>query len=434
MRKSMIAAVLAASSLLLASCAMPADDPNFDANAGLGGEEGEALASAAAADQAAMQAAFAAPTSIGVDVPLSAAPESGLTVVSLTSGTEYEGVFETSLAEAAEVLGWTVETVPVDLADPTSIATAFDEAVAAAPAGIHITGSMTEALVESLPAAETAGVPVVCTGCSGEPGGGITDTSIDGTAQNTEWGIVMASYVLANQYTGEDAGVQVFALPGGAYTDFNLQFSTTLLDQCRNCSSTESLVDPTLLDLTDPTAVADFVAMEMSTALGSWALLDSGSLSTGVSDLLANDPTLLAPVVIIGRGAAAADIEALKALGGAGPDLGAVASASPGASPEAVEGEAVEGEDGADAAAAAGRTPEEAAALQAWIAIPQPIVAWRVIDQFARISAGGELATGPLPSQLLTGANAADAVVDENGNYIGIADYKEQFTALWGVQ
>ena len=40
----------------------------------------------------------------------------------------------------------------------------------------------------------------------------------------------------------------------------------------------------------------------------------------------------------------------------------------------------------------------------------------------------------PLPSQLLTGANAADAVVDENGNFIGIADYKEQFTALWGVQ
>ena len=81
-----------------------------------------------------------------------------------------------------------------------------------------------------------------------------------------------------------------------------------------------------------------------------------------------------------------------------------------------------------------GRTPEEAAALQAWIAIPQPVMAWRVIDQFARLIGGGEPVVAPLPSQLLTGANAADAVVDENGNYIGIADYQDQFKALWGVQ
>ena len=60
-------------------------------------------------------------------------------------------------------------------------------------------------------------------------------------------------------------------------------------------------------------------------------------------------------------------------------------------------------------------------------------MAWRVVDQFARIIGGAELATGPLPSQFLTGANAADAVLDENGNFVGIADYQDQFKALWGV-
>jgi methylmalonyl-CoA mutase cobalamin-binding subunit len=79
-------------------------------------------------------------------------------------------------------------------------------------------------------------------------------------------------------------------------------------------------------------------------------------------------------------------------------------------------------------------TPEEAAALQAWTTIPVPVMGWRVVDQFARILGGDPLADGPLPSQLLTVANAADAVVDENGNYIGIADYQDQFTALWGVK
>ena len=79
-------------------------------------------------------------------------------------------------------------------------------------------------------------------------------------------------------------------------------------------------------------------------------------------------------------------------------------------------------------------TPEQASSLQAWIAIPQPVMAWRVVDQFARLIGGGEPATGPLPSQLLTGENAPTAVLDENGNYIGIADYQDQFKALWGVK
>jgi ribose transport system substrate-binding protein len=427
MRKSLVAAALTASALLLASCAMPADDPNFDPNAGVNNEENAALASAAAADQAGMESALVPPTSLGIDSPLTSAPAEGAVIVSLTDGTEYEGVFETSLAEAADVLGWTVESVVVDAADPAAAATAFDEAVAAQAAGIHITGGFVDALAGSLPAAEAAGIPVICTGCSGEPAGGITDTSINGTEQNIEWGKVLASYILANQYEGEDAGAQVFALPGGAFSDFNLQLSTTLIDQCRNCSATESFVDPTFLDLTDPASVSAFVVGEMSTALGAWAVLDSGALSSGVADALASDPTLLAPVVLTGRGASAADIASLQSLGGAAaPAAEASAAASPAASEEA----AAEGEE----VAPAGRTPEEAAALQAWIAIPQPVMAWRVIDQFARIIGGGEPVVGPLPSQLLTGANAADAVLDENGNFIGIADYQDQFKALWGVQ
>jgi hypothetical protein len=38
-----------------------------------------------------------------------------------------------------------------------------------------------------------------------------------------------------------------------------------------------------------------------------------------------------------------------------------------------------------------------------------------------------------LPSQLLTVVTVADAALDEDGNYIGVANYKELFTQLWGV-
>ncbi len=479
MRASLVKVAIAASAaLVLASCAMPADDPNYNANAGLGGDS-SAAASAAAEDQAALDSAIAAPTSIGVDAPLAGPVPADISIVSLTDGSEYEGVFETALAEAGGVLNWVVETVPVDMADPASIQAAFDAAVAKKAGGIHITGAMADSLLDNLTAAEAAGVPVICTGCSsgtaavaadataaateaatgeataaateaaateaaateavdvaGATPAGITDASIDGTAQNVEWGNVLSTYVVANQYAGEDAGVQVFVMPGGALNDFNSAFDTNLLDLCRNCSSTQSVVDPTMVDLTDPAAIGTFVDGEMAVSLGAWALLDTGSLSNGVADTLAADPTLLAPVTLIGRGAAASDIAALQALGGAAPGATAAATSaaatSAAATAAATEAAAT---DGATAAAAeAGRTPEQAAALQAWIAIPQPVMAWRVIDQFARIIGGEPLATGPLPSQLLTGANAADAVLDANGNYIGVADYQDQFKALWGVK
>lgn len=437
MRKSLLAAATATAALLLASCAMPADDPSYNASgAGLDSAE----ASAVAADQDALTALLQAPTSIGVDAPLAAAPAKGATIISLTDGSDYSNVFETSLAEAGDALGWTVESVVVDPADPTAAGTAFDAAVAKKPAGIHITGLFADALATNLPAAETAGIPVICTGCSGDPANGITDTSINGTAQNTTWGSAMATYVVQNQYEGEDAGVQYFSIPGGAISDFNTQFNATLLNQCRNCSATESLVDPTMVPLTDPESIVSFVSSEMSTALGSWALLDTGALSAGVFDALSTDPTLLTPVVVIGRGAAANDIEALKALNGAGPAMDGSAtagSASPEASVEATPAASPEasasGDGAVDDSLTGGRTPEEAATLQAWIGISQPVMAWRVIDQFARIIGGAELATGDLPAQLLTGTNVADAVLDDSGNYLGVADYQDQFKALWGL-
>lgn len=435
MRKSLVAAVLTTAALALASCAMPADDPNFDASAAA---VDPADASAAAVSEAALDAALAAPTSLGVDAPLTTPAPADIAIVSLTDGTEYQGVFETSLAEAAAALNWTVESVPVSLADPTGIATAFDDAVAKKPGGIHITGGMADALAASLPAAETAGIPVICTGCSAATPG-VTDASIDGTDQNLVWGQAMATYVVnAGQEMGQSATVQIIPVPGGAATDFNTAFNDSLSSQCRECGATVSTLDPTMVDLTDPAAVTAFVVGELSVSMSGWALLDSGALSGGAVDALATDPTLLSPVAVVGRGAAAADVASLQALGGGAGVPAESAAASPSAAPSAeasVEASAeasaaVEGDTGESI----GMTAEQAASLQAWIAIPQPVMAWRVIDQFARLIGGGEPATGPLPSQLLTGANAADAVLDANGNFIGIADYQDQFKALWGVK
>ncbi len=407
MRKSIVVAVIAAAALTLASCAMPADDPNYNAEAALTGDDPSAAASEAAADAAALDTLLLAPTSLGVETPLSAPPAKDAVIISILNSGPLDAVVGAAMDEAATTLGWTHETVTVDSSDPAAAATAFDEALGKNPAGIHISGEFLDSLTVSLPAAETAGIPVVCTGCSGEPAGGITDTSIDGTAQNVQWGDVLATYVDDNQYENEDAAVQVFVLPGGAIADFNSEFDTKLVDLCVECQTSQSIVDPTFTDLTDPVAIAEFLSSEMSISLGAWALLDAGSLGGDAAAALAEDPTLLAPVTVIGRAPSAADIASLAALASA-------------ASPAPVD-------------PSLGRDMDQAKALQAWIALPLPVMGWRVMDQFARIIGGDAIETGPLPSQLLTGANAADAVLDADGNYIGIADYQEQFTTLWGI-
>ncbi|MFM8154995.1 MAG: hypothetical protein ACKOAF_02810 [Actinomycetes bacterium] len=407
MRKPLGAlATLAAASLALAACAMPADDPNFQSGSGIGGDV-EAAAEANAVGTAALDALVAAPAGIGVDAPLAAAPKKGAEIVSITDGSDYEAVTEKAMAAAAEALGWKFTSVTADPADPTAVAAAFDAAVEGKASGIHFGGEFYDSVMMSLPNAESAGIPVICTGCTGEPGGGLSDTSINGTAENFAWADAMASYVNTNQWKGEAAGVQIFVAPGGAINDFNTQFDTSLVNQCRECSTMQSMFDPTMTDLTDPAAVATFIAGEMGTSLGAWALIDSGAYSSGVAEALTTDPTLLAPVTLLGRGASASDIEALKALGGAAPE------ADP---------------------AATSRTPEQAAALQAWIAIPLPVMGWRVIDQFARLIGGEAAANGPLPAQFLTGGNVGEAVLDADGNFIGVADYEAQFLALWGVK
>jgi hypothetical protein len=148
MRKSLVAAVLAASSLVLASCAMPADDPNFNAAEAAFPGEASAEAEAATGASDSVTAALAAPSTIGVDSPLAAAPAAGSLIVSLSDGSEQDALLSASMAEAAKTIGWEFQEVagldPADLF--TTAPAAFEEALALKPAGIHISGAYVDAM------------------------------------------------------------------------------------------------------------------------------------------------------------------------------------------------------------------------------------------------------------------------------------------------
>lgn len=437
MRRSLVAAVFVASSVVLASCAMPADDPNWNAEAADAEVFAEDDAEAAAAEEEAVSGlddALVNPTSIGVDAPLTATPEPGGVIVSLVDGTASDELLTASMAEAAESFGWTVETVEGAESEITA-PDAIDEAVAMAPAGIRITGSFLEAMTPGLDAAAAAGIPVICTGCGVEVPASVTDATLNGSAQNIAWGELLAAYVFANKASDEDAGVEVFRSVGDAIADFASAFDGELSTLCRECSTTDEPIDEYVDD------VPFFVSDTMSISLGRWALFTSGDLSAGVPEAL-ETTDVFEPIVTIGRAPSAADLEVLLATPAvdvpASGDAGATDGADEIAADEAAAAEEETAALGDDAEGLDGlggyATPEQAAALQAWTGLPVPVLGWRVIDQFARIMGGEAPADGPLPSQLITVGNVSDIALDESGNYIGVADYKDQFLALWGIQ
>lgn len=431
MRRSLMSVAVAISSaLVLVSCAMPADDPNFQEGGADFGDDAVSEEQLSADSADALQAALIAPTTIGVDTPLTSVPAAGSLIVSLSDGTDWNGLLNASMAEAAEALGWEFQEIP-GAESLESVPAAFEAALALNPAGIRISGEHVAALTSQLAAAETAGIPVICTGCSGAPMGAIRDTSIDGDAQNTEWGSLLASYVVEYQAEGEDAGVEIFTLPAPALQTFNSSFLETLAALCRECPANEAPIDTS-----DLSFVPDFVAETMSTSLGRWALMDSGAVTDGVASALA-DALVFEPVVLLGRGASAADISLFQEVvaSGALPPSRDIDADLAAGEDLAAEGEVTEGEVTEEFSESPSlATPEQAAALQAWTAFPIPVMGWRVIDQFARILGGEALVDVPLPSQLLTVANISDAVVDDNGNYVGVSDFKQQFLTLWGKE
>jgi ribose transport system substrate-binding protein len=69
----------------------------------------------------------------------------------------------------------------------------------------------------------------------------------------------------------------------------------------------------------------------------------------------------------------------------------------------------------------------------AWTGYSIPIVAWRVVDQMARLIGGDAPSDGPIPTQLMTQDNVSGLVLDKDGSYLGVADYQAQFKKLWGL-
>lgn len=381
MRKPLLTvAALTAGCVLMASCAMPYDDPNYQ-----GAQQEELIAEAGGqvtsegGSEDVVNTTVKPPRSIGIDTPLAAEPEAGKTIVTIGSDLFLDPVEDAGIKSAADALGWTVESID----GGTTIGTqkdAFAEALAKKPDGIHVSWIDTDALADELAAAEAAGIPVVCTGCVGEPVGALKDTAIAGDKQQAAWADALGAYV----GVGMDGGVgdiptfTIGSVP--VLVKFYDDFVGVLAKVCRLCQPSQNDIEIG----TEP-PVTPITANLVEQFLATYAVTVSGNLFEGVPEAMTGEG-LEGLFEVIGNMATATNISTL----------------------------------------ADGTT-------NAWTGYSAPIAGWRVIDSFARIFADQPIVDALLPSQLLTQDNVADLVLTKDGDYLGIADYEAQFKKLWQV-
>jgi ribose transport system substrate-binding protein len=378
MRKTLAAVVAVTSALAIAACSSSGSSSSTSSTGATASSGGASSANIAAAK--AYQAQFlGSPTSIGISTPLNSKPATGKLLVGLDSGSGSAVVLAKYWAQAAADLGWKYK----DLSSGTTPATqqaAMASAIQLDPAGILTSGIPNSTLTTQLALAAQKGIWVNSSADTSPPSGAMFDTSISNPAQLAQWGKMVAAYVVV-QSNGK-ANIQEFTLPiFPILVDFDTAFDAAIKVWCPACKVTTTPQLGSAIGTTTPSAVVSAVTRDPST---NWLIFDLGDLATGVPAALA-----------------AAGLHGLS-IGGLTADTPNIAGLKNGTE-------------------------------NVWTAYSLPIVAYRQVDSMARKFEGMQTLTAALPTQLMTPQNVNSLVVDSQGNYVGVANYRSQFLTLWHV-
>lgn len=327
---------------------------------------------------------LASPKELSLDEPLSRKPDAGKKLVAISNGSPSNVVLDEAIREAAAVLGWDLKVITAG-ATAEEQQSAFNSAVQLRPDGITLSGIPRRTITAGLEAAAAAGIPVSINASTDKPGGAVFDTSISGPAQLATWGKMVAAFV-TSESKGEGK-IAVFDLPVYPILhEFVASFQDGIDQWCPGCETTEVHQQGADIGSKTPGSVVSTLQRSPDT---DWVVFDLGDLSTGLGTAL--------------RGAGLVDSVKVGGLTANTENIKGVADGS----------------------------------QHAWTAYPLPIVGWRVIDAFARQFNGDSLAPtvgALLPTQLITQDNVDSLVLDDEGNYVGLADYQEQFKSLWKLQ
>lgn len=377
-------------SVALATAACGSDD-STDTDTAVGsssaaGEPSGAASGDAGGDPATVAAAevepfLTAPTGIPLDTPLTACPEGGKTVIVTENPQAVTRKTNDGLDVGAALLGWTVKREPVGTG-PEDPAKAFDSALDQAPDAILVSGNPSSTFRAQLDRANSLGIPVLFSD-NGEPVGTegvVTTIALDDFDQTGLWGKMTADYAVAQ------GAEHVLVVDLSLYPILHAYTEGVVAELERIAPDVKSTVyDAQITDLVAGKIPANIISELQRNPDIDWVLLSLGDMTTGLEAAL-RGAGLAEQVSIGGESASTANVTALK--------------------------------DGSE---------------DAWTGFAAEIHGMYRIDALARLFNGEDL--GPnaakLPTQLLTPENIADAPLDDEGYYLGVADYEAHFEELW---
>lgn len=341
-------------------------------------------ASVVDAAKKATESAVAEPADINLTTPLPSAPEPGQTVVFLSCDNPNCPPFAEGMKEATEAIGWELQEIPYELADPSTLVSAFQRALSYDPAAVVLTGMPAAVWSSVLPDYQDAGVPIIPMVLGPVDIEDPVIANIGGPKAWTGYGTTLADWFIADS---EGKGHALVA----NLTEFPLNVEigdgiSQAVAECDGCKVTDLTL--TLTQLTNgqvPQIIAAQVRRDPSI---DYVLATNGQFvdtlpeafkSVGVTDVKIATTTASATTISL---IADGTIEAGTTLG---------------------------------------------SRYEGWMAVDAAIRASMGLPQEPTLEDGS-------PSRLVTSADGLDAdALDPSGSYDTPVDYTEQFKTLWQV-
>ena len=324
------------------------------------------------------------PTEIGVSIPLTSTPESGVRIAWLACELPSCSFFTSGFEAATAALGWDLEVINFPSATPGQ---AVQEAIQEGVDFMAITGSPRALYEQELKAAKAAGIPVISCNSTDppDPDAGLVTQCGDATMFRQQ-ALNLSRWMIND--SGGDAHVALVSL--GDYPillEAEIQMTETFSAECPECSLT---VIPITVDNLVTGGVPQIIVSHLQS-----------NPDTNYVAFTFSDPLLGVQQALDSAGLT----DRVKLTGLALSDVSIAAL---------VDGTA-----------------------QAWVAQPIPYQSWLMVDAMARLSVGMELEeerqAANLPTWVVDTPEVAESLVDA-GYWPGPADYENQFKRLWGLE
>ena len=369
--------------LTLVMGAAACGDDGGGSTTGAQGAASPAAASGAIAEARTTVADYSKPpTSIGITAPLSRRPDPGKRIVVVQSAEPTSLKTDAGLREGVEALGWTLEVVQ-EGTGPEDPAKAFGQALDKKPDAVVISGNPLSTMRAQVERAKAENIIVIQadTGETVGKDGSVYTLSLDDFNQTGLWGKMIADYVAV-------AGSKRTLIVDLSLYPILHAFTEGTQKQLAKVSP-DTKVD--VLDI----AISDFIAGKVPGAIVSelqrkpdtdWIVLSLGDMATGL-DAALRGAGLAGKIKIGGESASTPNIESLR--------------------------------------------KKDHTVYTGFAALPH---GWRRADALARIFNGDPLDpnnASTLPTQLLTQDNIGTAPLDQDGYYVGVTDFREQYKKLW---